>query len=61
MNFRKQVFSLPEEYVVVNFHMVPDKFFFHFISIVVHCFLKSVWVSLHFCPLGNELKPPSNS
>lgn len=53
---RRQVFSLSDEYVVINFHMVPDKCLFHFISIAVGSFLKS----LHFCG-GMTWKPPRYS
>lgn len=52
MNFRKQVFSLPDGYVVINFHMVPDKRFFHFVSIVADCFLKSCTGKSAFLSLG---------
>lgn len=52
MNFRKQVFSFPDEYIIVNFHMVPDKHFFHFFSIVVDCLLKSCVGTSAFLSLG---------
>lgn len=58
MNFRKQVFSLPDEYVVINFHMVPDKLFFHFISIVVDCFLKSCTDKFAFLSLREWIGNP---
>lgn len=40
---------MSDEYVVNNFHMVPDKCLFHFISVVVSNFLKRCISSLHFC------------
>lgn len=52
MNFRKQVFSLPDEYVIFNFHTVPGKCLFHFFSIVVGCFLKSCTGKSAFLSLG---------
>lgn len=58
MNFRKQVFSLPDKYVIISFHMVPDRHFFHFVSIVVDCLLKSCTGKSAFLSLGEWIGNP---